>query len=36
MKAYDIMSVDIVAAKEDAKGIEISTRIASEEYMECQ
>jgi CBS-domain-containing membrane protein len=32
MKAYDIMSVDIVAAKEDAKAIEISTRIASEEY----
>jgi CBS domain-containing protein len=32
MKAYDVMSVDIVAAKEDAKAIEISTRIVSEGY----
>lgn len=32
MKAYDVMSVDIVAAKEDAKAIEISTRIALEGY----
>lgn len=32
MKAYDVMSVDIVAAKEDAKAIEISTRIVLEGY----
>ena len=32
MEAYDVMSVDIVAAKEDAKAIEISTRIALEGY----
>jgi CBS domain-containing protein len=32
MEAYDIMSVDIGAAKEDAKAIEISTRIALEGY----
>lgn len=32
MEAYDVMSVDIVAAKEDAKAIEILTRIALEGY----
>jgi CBS domain-containing protein len=32
MKAYDVMSVDIVVVKEDAKAIEISTRIALEGY----
>jgi CBS domain-containing protein len=32
MKAYDVMSVDIVAAKEDAKAIEISTRMVLEGY----
>lgn len=32
MKAYDVMSVDIVAAKEDANAIEISTRIVLEGY----
>ncbi|MGA7693316.1 MAG: CBS domain-containing protein [Nitrososphaeraceae archaeon] len=32
MKAYDVMSVDIIAAKEDAKAIEISTRIVLEGY----
>jgi CBS domain-containing protein len=32
MRAYDVMSVDIVAAKEDAKAIEISTRIVLEGY----
>lgn len=32
MKAHDVMSVDIVAAKEDAKAIEISTRIILEGF----
>ncbi len=32
MKAYEVMSVDIVAAKADAKAIEISTRIVLEGY----
>jgi CBS domain-containing protein len=32
MKAYDVMSVDIVAAKAEANAVEILTRIVLEEY----
>ena len=32
MKAYDVISVDIVTASEDTKAIEIPTRIALKEY----